>query len=59
MPCVKIKRHDFGEIESAFEKFHANRAPAKPPIILMKTNQGKGVSYMEDQRGWHGKAPNR
>ena len=29
-----------------------------PTAIVMKTTKGKGVSYMEDQAGWHGKAPN-
>ena len=55
---VKINGHDFGEIESAFEKFHANKGSGKPTVILMKTTKGKGVSYMEDNAGWHGKAPN-
>ena len=30
----------------------------KPTAIIMKTTKGKGVSYMEDKAGWHGKAPN-
>ena len=29
-----------------------------PTAIIMKTTKGKGVSYMENQAGWHGKAPN-
>lgn len=55
---VKINGHDFEEIESAFAKFHANKGSDKPTVILMKTTKGKGVSYMEDNAGWHGKAPN-
>ncbi|MDE7242926.1 MAG: transketolase [Oscillospiraceae bacterium] len=55
---VKINGHDFDEIESAFEKFHANKGSGKPTAILMKTTKGKGVSYMEDKAAWHGKAPN-
>ena len=55
---VKINGHDFEEIESAFAKFHANKGSNKPTVILMKTTKGKGVSYMEDNAGWHGKAPN-
>lgn len=55
---VKINGHCFDEIESAFEKFHANKGSGKPTAILMTTTKGKGISYMEDQAGWHGKAPN-
>lgn len=55
---VKINGHCFDDIESAFEKFHANKGSGKPTAILMSTTKGKGVSYMENQAGWHGKAPN-
>ena len=55
---VKIDGHDFDQIESAFAKFHANHGSGKPTCILMKTVKGKGVSYMEDNAAWHGKAPN-
>jgi transketolase len=55
---VKINGHCFDEIESAFEKLHANHGSGKPTAILMSTTKGKGVSFMEDQAGWHGKAPN-
>lgn len=55
---VKINGHDFDEIASAFEKFHANKGQGRPTAILMRTTKGKGVSYMEDKAGWHGKAPN-
>lgn len=55
---VKINGHCFDEIESAFAKFHANAGSGKPTAILMTTTKGKGVSYMEDQAAWHGKAPN-
>ncbi|MBS5275241.1 MAG: transketolase [Clostridiales bacterium] len=50
-----IDGHDFDAIESAFDKFHKSD---KPFAIIMKTVKGKGVSYMENQVGWHGKAPN-
>ncbi|MBR7072501.1 MAG: transketolase [Eubacterium sp.] len=53
--CV-INGNDFDEIDSAFEKFHANKG--KPFAIIMNTVKGKGVSFMEDVCGWHGKAPN-
>lgn len=50
-----IDGNDLDKIESAFEKFHES---TKPFAIIMKTVKGKGVSYMENQVGWHGKAPN-
>lgn len=53
--CVVIDGNDLDEIEGAFEKFHQS---SKPFAIIMKTVKGKGVSYMENQVGWHGKAPN-
>lgn len=53
---VIINGHEFGEIEGAFTKFHANKE--KPTAILMNTTKGKGVSFMENDAGWHGKAPN-
>ena len=55
---ITINGHDFDEIEKAMEFFHANHGTGKPTAILMTTTKGKGVSYMEDQAGWHGKAPN-
>ena len=53
---VEIDGHDFGQIEAAFQK--ARETKGVPTAIVMKTTKGKGVSYMEDQAGWHGKAPN-
>lgn len=53
---VEIDGNDFDALEGAFEAFH--RTEGKPFAILMKTLKGKGVSYMEGQVGWHGKAPN-
>lgn len=50
-----IDGNDFDAIESAFDKFHKSD---KPFAIIIKTVKGKGVSYMENQVGWHGKAPN-
>ena len=55
---VKTDGHDFEQIESAFARFHANHGSGKPTCILMRTVKGKGVSYMEDNAAWHGKAPN-
>lgn len=51
-----IDGHDIDEIKKAFE--HARGEKNKPSAIIAKTHKGKGVSFMEDQAGWHGKAPN-
>ncbi|MBQ9801484.1 MAG: transketolase [Clostridia bacterium] len=48
--------HDFDDIEKAFEK--AKTVKGKPTAIIFKTVKGKGVSFMENQVGWHGAAPN-
>ena len=53
--CVVIDGNDFDELEKSFNAFHKSE---KPFAIIMKTVKGKGVSYMENQVGWHGKAPN-
>ena len=51
-----INGNNFDELETAFEQFH--KTEGKPFAIVMKTIKGLGVSYMEDQCDWHGKAPN-
>ncbi len=48
--------NDFDQLDEAFRK--ARNVSGKPVAIIMKTVKGKGVSYMENQAGWHGKAPN-
>ena len=48
--------HDFAALEETFQK--VLNVTGKPAAIIAKTVKGKGVSYMEDQVGWHGKAPN-
>lgn len=55
---VKADGHDFEALEAAFARFHGNKGSGKPTCILLKTIKGKGISYMEDNAGWHGKAPN-
>ena len=52
----EIDGHDFEQMEKAFET--ARTPIGVPTAIVMKTTKGKGVSYMENQAGWHGKAPN-
>ena len=52
---IKIDGHSFEEIFSAIDE--AKNTKGKPTVIIAKTIKGKGVSFMEDQAGWHGKAP--
>lgn len=53
---IKIDGHDFEAIDRAFQE--AKAVKGKPTMILAKTIKGKGVSFMENDAGWHGKAPN-
>ena len=53
---ITIDGHDFNQIEKAVEE--AKTVKGKPTMILCKTVKGKGVSFMENKAGWHGKAPN-
>lgn len=52
---LSIDGHDFREIFDAFDA--ARNFKGKPTVIIAKTHKGKGVSFMEDNAGWHGKAP--
>lgn len=51
-----IDGHNFTEIMDAFKA--ARETKGKPTVIIAKTTKGKGVSFMENKAGWHGKAPN-
>ncbi len=51
-----IDGHDFDQIEAAMD--HARQVKGKPSAILMTTVKGKDVSFMENEAGWHGVAPN-
>ena len=53
---IIIDGHNYDEIKSAFKQ--ARETKGKPTCIIAKTVKGKGVSFMENQAGWHGKAPN-
>lgn len=53
---INIDGHDFDAIRAAFDE--AKKTKGMPTAIIMKTVKGKGVSYMENNAGWHGKAPN-
>ena len=52
----KIDGHDFEQIAAAVE--NAKAVSDKPQAIIAETIKGKGVSFMENEAGWHGKAPN-
>ena len=51
-----VDGHDFDALEKAFE--NAKKTKGQPTAIVMSTVKGKGVSFMENDAGWHGKAPN-
>ena len=53
---INIDGNDFDEIRAALKE--ARETKGMPTAIIAKTIKGKGVSFMEDQAGWHGKAPN-
>jgi len=70
---INIDGHNINEIYEAFKKFnllsaghpvpdhmsdHAELDPTRPTAIIAKTVKGKGISFMENVAGWHGKAPN-
>ncbi len=56
LEVFQINGHNFQDMEGAFEI--ARQTKGKPSAIVLETTKGKGVSYMEGQVGWHGKAPN-
>ena len=53
---INIDAHDFDQIRAALKE--ARDTQGMPTAIIMKSVKGKGVSFMENQAGWHGKAPN-
>ncbi len=53
-----IELSDGNDIDAVVEALNRPAVPGKPKCILAHTVKGKGVSFMEDQAGWHGKAPN-
>ena len=53
---IECDGHDFDALTAATEK--AIAVKGKPTVIVANTVKGKGVSFMENQAGWHGKAPN-
>ena len=53
---ISCDGHDYQAIEAAFEQ--ARAVKGQPTVLLARTVKGKGVSFMEGQPAWHGKAPN-
>ena len=53
---IQVDGHDIPAIAAAFDA--AKACKGRPTVILAKTTKGKGVSFMENDAGWHGKAPN-
>ena len=53
---IAIDAHDFDQIEAALNEAKATKG--RPTAIVMKSVKGKGVSFMENNADWHGKAPN-
>ena len=53
---INTDAHDFDALADAFKK--AREIKGKPVAIIAKSIKGKGVSFMENQAGWHGTAPN-
>ena len=54
---IMIDGHNYDEIRNALDE--AEKVKGKPTIIIAKCVKGKGVSFMENQAGWHGAAPNK
>lgn len=53
---IQVDGHDFDALRAAFAE--AKTVSGQPSVVLMQTIKGKGVSFMENNAGWHGKAPN-
>ena len=53
---INVDGHDYDQLRAALKE--ARETKGMPTVIVAKTIKGKGVSFMEDQQGWHGVAPN-
>lgn len=53
---INVDGHNIPELIKAFEQ--AKKTKGKPTVIIANTIKGKGISFMENEAGWHGKAPN-
>lgn len=52
---IEVDGHNYTEIDNAITA--AEQTKGKPTMVVMHTTKGKGISFMENQAGWHGKAP--
>ena len=55
---IETDGNDVDAVEKALRQAQENRGSGRPTVVIAVTTKGKGVSFMEDQAGWHGKAPN-
>ena len=53
---INVDAHDYDDLKKAFDEAKATKG--QPTAIIAHSTKGKGVSYMENNVGWHGKAPN-
>jgi transketolase len=57
---IEIQGHDYAQIQDALRQADSlAESSDRPTVIIANTVKGKGVSFMENQAGWHGKAPNK
>ncbi len=54
---IELDGHDFSEILNAYRS--AEETKGRPSVLVARTVKGKGVSFMENEAGWHGKTPSR
>ncbi len=54
---IEVDGHNLEQLQVAYDE--ARQTKGKPSVIIMKTIKGKGISFMENVAGWHGKAPNQ
>lgn len=54
---IEVDGHDFAQLEAAVSE--AETVKGQPTVVVCKTHKGMGVSFMKDQAGWHGAAPNK
>jgi len=55
---IRVDGHDHDALKAAYTEAKAAMGNGKPVVVIADTVKGKGVSFMENQAGWHGKAPN-
>ncbi len=56
---IRADGHDMAQIVEALDSARNHNSSGKPVVVIFRTNKGRGVSFMENVVGWHGKPPNR